>query len=78
MDHLARRVLLGAQITFQCYNLIHLAFNGYGAILKNCQSFARLLSKALEASGWYDCVSDVHSKKGEYVYKDRRDEGRSR
>lgn len=30
---------------------------------------ARLLSKALEATGWYVCVSDIHRKKGEHVYK---------
>ena len=30
---------------------------------------ARLLSKALEASGWYVCVSDIHRKKGEHTFK---------
>ena len=34
---------------------------------------ARLLSKALEASGWYTCVSDIHRKKGEHDFKGMKD-----
>lgn len=34
---------------------------------------ARLLSKALEASGWYVCVSDIHRKKGEHSFKGKDD-----
>lgn len=34
---------------------------------------ARLLSKSLEATGWYVCVSDIHRKKGEYLLKDIKD-----
>jgi len=30
---------------------------------------ARLLSKSLEATGWYTCVSDIHRKKGEIAFK---------
>lgn len=60
----------GAQIIAQYYNLIHLGFNGYRAIMENCLSNARLLSKALEASGWYVCVSDIHRRKGEHVYRE--------
>lgn len=30
---------------------------------------ARLLSKALEASGWYICVSDIHRVKGEHSFR---------
>lgn len=59
----------GAQIIAQYYNLIHLGFNGYRAIMENCLSNARLLSKALEASGWYACVSDIHRKTGEHGRK---------
>ena len=29
---------------------------------------ARLLSSALEASGWYTCVSDIHRKKGVFAF----------
>jgi len=31
-------------------------------------SNARLLSKSLEATGWYTCVSDIHRKKGEHTF----------
>ena len=37
--------------------------------MENCLANARLLSKALEASGWYVCVSDIHRRKGEVGYK---------
>lgn len=59
----------GAQIIAQYYNLIHLGFNGYRAIMENALANARLLSKALEATGWYTCVSDIHRKKGEFTFK---------
>ena len=45
----------GAQIIAQYYNLIHLGFDGFRAIMENCMSNARLLSKSLEATGWYTC-----------------------
>ncbi|KAI1092813.1 glutamate decarboxylase [Rostrohypoxylon terebratum] len=50
----------GAQVIAQYYNLIHLGFNGYREIMENCLRNARLLSKSLEATGWYTCVSDIH------------------
>ncbi|KAI1764409.1 glutamate decarboxylase [Hypoxylon sp. FL1150] len=52
----------GAQIIVQYYNLIHLGFNGYREIMENCLRNARLLSKSLEATGWYTCVSDIHRR----------------
>lgn len=57
----------GAQVIAQYYNLIHLGFKGYRSIMENCMSNARLLSKSLEATGWYTCVSDIHRKKGEHT-----------
>ncbi|KAK0110095.1 hypothetical protein ONS95_002751 [Cadophora gregata] len=54
----------GAQVIAQYYNLIHLGFSGYRSIMENCMSNARLLSKSLEATGWYTCVSDIHRKEG--------------
>ena len=59
----------GAQIIAQYFNLIHLGFNGYRQIMENCMTNARLLSKTLEATGWYTCVSDIHRKKGEYAFQ---------
>lgn len=37
--------------------------------MENCLTNARLLSKAIEASGWYVCISDIHRKKGEHTFK---------
>jgi glutamate decarboxylase len=37
--------------------------------MENCLANARLLSKSLEATGWYICVSDIHRKKGVYGFK---------
>jgi len=59
----------GAQIICQYYNLIHLGFTGYRDIMENALANARLLSRSLEATGWYRCVSDIHRKKGDYVYE---------
>lgn len=62
----------GAQIIAQYYNLIHLGFTGYRAIMENALANARLLSRALEATGWYRCVSDIHRKKGDFEYTQGR------
>ena len=32
--------------------------------MENCLANARLLSKSLEATEWYECVSDIHRPKG--------------
>jgi glutamate decarboxylase len=61
----------GAQVIGQYYNLIHLGFNGYREIMENTLSNARLLSNALESTGWYRCVSDIHRKKGVFQYAAR-------
>ncbi|KAI1825031.1 glutamate decarboxylase [Xylaria intraflava] len=53
----------GAHVIVQYYNLIHLGFAGYREIMENCLSNARLLSKSLEATGWYTCVSEIHRPK---------------
>lgn len=58
----------GAQVIAQYYNLIHLGFKGYQQIMENCMSNARLLSKSLEATGWYTCVSDIHRQKGVHTF----------
>ncbi|KAF2098027.1 glutamate decarboxylase [Rhizodiscina lignyota] len=58
----------GAQVIGQYYNLLHLGYTGYKAIMENALQNARLLSRALEASGWWRCVSDIHRKKGDFYY----------
>ncbi|QKX59996.1 uncharacterized protein TRUGW13939_07138 [Talaromyces rugulosus] len=50
----------GAPVIGQYYNFIHLGFNGYRDIMENCLANARLLSKALERTGWFKCVSSIH------------------
>ncbi|KAI1812170.1 glutamate decarboxylase [Poronia punctata] len=50
----------GAHVIVQYYNLIHLGFSGYREIMENCLTNARLLSKSLEATTWYTCVSEIH------------------
>ena len=58
----------GLQVIGQYYNLIRLGFAGYQDIMENCLANARLLSKALERTGWFVCVSDIHRKKGEFYH----------
>ncbi|KAL5353223.1 glutamate decarboxylase gad1 [Pseudogymnoascus australis] len=60
----------GAQVIGQYFNLIHLGFTGYRLIMENCLANARLLSKSLEATGWYVCLSDIHRQKGVHDYND--------
>lgn len=58
----------GAQVIAQYYNLIHLGFSGFRSIMENALANARLLSKSLEATGWYVCISDVHRPKGQFEF----------
>ena len=60
----------GAQVIAQYFNLVHLGFEGYQSIMENCLSNARLLSNALETSGWFECVSDVHRKRGIHSFSE--------
>ncbi|TGJ87597.1 hypothetical protein E0Z10_g1164 [Xylaria hypoxylon] len=53
----------GAHVIVQYYNLIHLGFKGYREIMENCLANARLLSNSLEATTWYECVSEIHKPK---------------
>lgn len=56
----------GAQVLAQYFNFIHLGHEGYQNIMRNALQNARILSKSLEASGWYICVSDIHRKRGSW------------
>jgi len=58
----------GAQVIAQYYNLMHLGFDGYRSIMENALANARVLSRALEKTGYYRCVSDIHRKKGDFYY----------
>ncbi|KAG7092241.1 hypothetical protein E1B28_008607 [Marasmius oreades] len=51
-----------APIIAQYFNLLHLGFEGYRSIALNDLKNARLLSRALDKSGYYTVLSDVHRK----------------
>lgn len=56
------------QMIAQYFNFIHLASSGYRAIAEADLENARVLSSALEGSGYFECVSDIHRKKGEHLF----------
>jgi len=51
-----------APIIAQYFNFLHLGFEGYRAIGLDDMKNARMLSRALEKSGYYTVLSDVHRK----------------
>ncbi|PLW30430.1 hypothetical protein PCASD_15608 [Puccinia coronata f. sp. avenae] len=50
-------------IIHQYYNFVQLGFEGYRQITLSDLANARLLSRALEKSGYYKVLSDIHRKK---------------
>jgi len=54
----------GAQIIAQYFNLLHLGFMGFRDVMENALANARLLSKVLESTGYFRCISGIHRKKG--------------
>src|SRR5690606_17448289 len=61
----------GAQVVAQYFNFVHFGRSGYTDIMKNAMANARMLSMALEATGWFRCVSDIHRELGVYAPKPR-------
>jgi len=49
-----------APILAQMFNFLNLGFDGYRRIAQADLANARLLSRALEGSGYYTCASDIH------------------
>jgi len=49
-----------APIIAQYFNFLHLGFEGYRAVALDDLKNARLLSRALEHTGWYTVLSDIH------------------
>ncbi|TIC01752.1 glutamate decarboxylase [Wallemia mellicola] len=47
-------------VIVQYYNFINLGFEGYKTILENDLANARMLARALEASGYFEVLSDNH------------------
>jgi len=56
----------GAQVIAQYFNFIHLGQQGYKAVMSNALRNARFFSEAVEASGWYVCLSDIHRRRGNH------------
>ncbi len=54
----------GHQVIHQYYLLIHLGREGYKRIHSQSLCNARLLSRFLEATGYFECVSDIHRRRG--------------
>lgn len=52
-----------APIIAQYFNFLHLGFEGYRAVALDDLKNARLLSRALERTGWYTVLSDIHRPK---------------
>lgn len=58
----------GYQVIHQYFNLITLGMDGYRKVHGGSLANARLLSKFLEATGYYECVSDIHRPVGQLGY----------
>lgn len=52
----------------QYYNFVRHGREGYTSILQRNFANARTLSLALEESGYFDVISDIHRPKGVYEY----------
>ncbi|KAB5589249.1 Glutamate decarboxylase [Ceratobasidium theobromae] len=53
-----------APIIAQFFNFLNLGFDGYRRIAQNDLRNSRLLSRALERSGYYTCLSNIHKPLG--------------
>lgn len=58
----------GAQVIAQYFNFLHLGFAGYRNVAQSDLYNARVLSKAIEATNYYECVSGIHRKRGVWSY----------
>ncbi|KAI8318145.1 PLP-dependent transferase, partial [Martensiomyces pterosporus] len=54
----------------QYYMFIRFARDGFSRIMNSCLINARLLSVALEATGIYQCISDIHRPRGMFGYSE--------
>ncbi|KAJ2618007.1 glutamate decarboxylase gad1 [Coemansia sp. RSA 1365] len=52
----------------QYYQFIRFGREGYARVMNACLYHARLLSVALEATGVYQCISDIHRPRGTYGF----------
>ena len=49
-----------APIIAQYFNFVHLGFEGYRSVALDDMKNARLLARALDKSGYYKVLSDIH------------------
>ncbi|KAJ2358891.1 glutamate decarboxylase gad1 [Coemansia erecta] len=54
----------------QYYQFIRLGREGYARVMNACMHHARLLSVALEATGVYQCISDIHRPRGQFGFSE--------
>ncbi|KAF9200678.1 hypothetical protein BGZ49_009086 [Haplosporangium sp. Z 27] len=59
----------------QYYNFVRLGRKGYTSIMQNSLDNARLLSFALEDTGYFDLISDTHRPKGVFGYENESPKG---
>lgn len=57
-----------APIIAQYFSLLNLGFEGYRTVALDDLKNARLLSRALEHTGWYTVLSDIHRLKPDSVH----------
>jgi glutamate decarboxylase len=62
-----------APIIAQYFNFLHLGFEGYRAVAIDDLKNARLLSRALEKSGYYHVLSDIHRPRGSVLLHSAKD-----
>lgn len=58
----------GYPVIHQYYNFITLGHSGYRRVHNSSLVNARLLSNFLEATGYFECVSDIHRPKGQLTF----------
>ncbi|KAJ1754955.1 glutamate decarboxylase gad1 [Coemansia sp. RSA 518] len=54
----------------QYYQFIRFGREGYTRVMNACLYHARLMSVALEATGAYECISDMHRPRGQYGFSE--------
>lgn len=58
----------GYQVVHQYFNFVSLGFDGFKTVHGSSLKNARLLSNFLEATEYFECVSDIHRPKGQFTF----------
>ncbi|VVT51878.1 uncharacterized protein SAPINGB_P003243 [Magnusiomyces paraingens] len=58
----------GHTVVHQYYNFLTLGYEGYKRVHSASLYNARLFSKFLESTGYFQCVSEIHRLNGDYVF----------